>query len=306
MGSPPVAATILNSLCQSGWGPTLVVTQTQKAKGRGREISGTAVSAMARSLGLPLLQVQNVNDPEVLFQLKAAQPQLILVVAFGQIFKKTLLSLPPLGCLNLHASLLPKYRGAAPVQWAIWHGEITTGVTLQKMVSELDAGDIYAAEVLPIIPTETSGQLLERMAPLGASLCLRSLKKIASGDCAFMPQDPAQVSFAPKIDRSHAQIDWSRPAQAIYNQIRALQPWPVAECQVGGERLKVYRAKVAQQEKKLSPGEIDTDQKTFLNIGCGEGSCLALLEVQPESRKRLTIAEYLRGFQKGAHPKSKT
>jgi len=301
MGSPEIAASLLETLCTKAYPPVAVVTQVAKASGRGQKIHSTPVEAYARSQNLVVLETLDVNSPATLDALKTFSPDLILVVAFGQIFRQPILELPRIACLNVHASLLPAYRGAAPVQWSILNGDRVTGVTLQKMVKKLDAGDVLLQKSIPIESDDTTGSVLKKLATLGGEVCLEALTLLESGRFSFTPQDPEKVTFAPKIEKTDAVIDWSKPAETIRNQIRALQPWPVAETHLGKDRLKVFRASVETGGNGGKPGAIDSDGKTYLRVKCGDSKALSLTEIQLENRKRLEVAEFLRAY-RGTFP----
>lgn len=303
-GSHSFSVTVLDSLCRHLYPPGLVVTQPPRPAGRGKSLLPTCVQQYSKSKSLPFIAVGNINGDSVLDTLKSLNPDLILVAAFGQIFKKEVLAIAKLYCLNVHASLLPKYRGAAPIQWAIWSGEKSTGITIQKMRLQLDAGDILLQKKIAIGPQETSTELLARLALLGGKALVEAVKMIESGADKFMPQDPKLMSYAPKIKRSHSKIDWTRQATFIHNQVRSLLPWPVAETSLGGERLKIFRASIEAGSETAEPGRIFTDSKSFLRVGCGENA-LSLLEVQMESRKRMVIAEFLKAY-RGKFPYSFT
>lgn len=303
LGSPGLAATILKKLVAENRVPSLVVTQEAKQAGRGNKITATAVEEAATGLNLPVLRASNVNATEVLEKIRSFSPDLLVVAAFGQIFKEALLAIPKKYCLNVHTSLLPKYRGAAPVQWALWNGDPITGVTIQKMVKKLDAGDILVQKRIPVADDDTTVSLLEKLAHLGGESVLESFRLIESNEAKFESQDESQVTFAPKIEKGHAIIDWTRSAVQIRNQVRALQPWPVAETRLGAEGLKIYRV-TRVESVGLSPGEVKTDAKTYLTVQCGENSALGLEELQLESRKRLPIGQFLAGY-RGVFPQPK-
>lgn len=300
MGSPPLAATILEKLCTELYPPVAVVTQVAKAAGRGQKISATAVEQYAKSQDLNVIATLDVNSPNTLPALKVFHPDLILVAAFGQILKQEVLDLPKLYCLNVHASLLPKYRGAAPFQRAIWNGDKVTGITVQKMARKLDTGDILLQKSLPIDPTDTSESLLAKLATLGGVALVEAVKSIETGKYRFTPQDEKEATYASKIAKEEAVISWSQPAQRIENQIRALQPWPVAETYLGKDRLKIFRATVEPGGGK-KPGAILTDAKTFLRVQCGDNQALSLTEIQLENRKRLDIKNFLMAY-RGSFP----
>lgn len=296
MGTPPLAATILQKLVDDSYPPAAVITQVAKATGRGQKVVPSAVEQLANKLGLRLVSSPNVNSKETLEILKTIQPDIILVAAFGQLLKDEILNLPKMGCYNVHGSLLPKYRGAAPIQRAIWDGEKTTGVTIQRIVKKLDAGDIVVKKEIAIGPEETSGQLMERLAVLGGEALVEAVKLIESGRAKFEPQEESQVTYAKKIEKEDGILDFNLPAHQLLNQIRALQPWPVAETILGNSRVKIFKAEVVTPAEQGEPGDIFTDHKTRLVIQCGQNSAIALTEIQPENRKRLKIHEFLQAF----------
>ena len=296
MGTPGIAARILEILCEKECPPVLVVTQPAKPRGRGQHITSSEVEQYARTQDLTVLETLDVNAPPTVDVLKTYHPDLIVVVAFGQILKEGILKLPTQGCFNLHASLLPKYRGAAPVQRAILNGETETGITLQKMVKKLDAGDIFLQRTLTIGREETSGELLHRLAELGGELIWEALKKMEQQPIALIPQDEASATYAAKLEKSEADIQWTCPAQKIENAIRAFQPWPIAQMQLNGETLRIFKAQVVSTNGKGSPGAVETDRKSYLFVRCGDGQALSLLEVQQEGRKRLNIQDFLKGY----------
>jgi methionyl-tRNA formyltransferase len=295
MGSPPLAATILEALCTRLYEPLAVVTQVAKAAGRGQKIQPTAVETYAKTQGLTVFSSLNVNHAHTMEILKTFQPDVILVAAFGQILKKELLTLPRLFCLNVHASLLPKYRGAAPIQWAIWNGETETGITVQKMAQKLDTGDILLQHRLHIEPDETSGRLMDRLAVLGGECLVEAMQKIEAGQYAFTPQEESQATYAAKIEKAQAALDWTQPASRLANQLRALQPWPVAETSLGGERLKVFAGHV-KENGAGAPGSIFTDSKTYIAVTCGDKKALSLTEIQLENRKKLDVKDFLKAY----------
>jgi len=296
MGSPALAVTILQTVCEKYGPPCAVVTQAAKEGGRGQKLLPTAVATFAKEKNFPLLETDNINTPEALSALKTHAPDVLLVAAFGQILRQDVLTLPTIAALNVHASLLPKYRGAAPFQRAIWNHETHTGITIQKMARKLDAGDILLQKTLEILPRETSGELLDRLATLGAKASVEALRLLESGKFQFVPQDESQATVAPKIDKSEAVMDWTQPAQRLFDQIRALQPWPVAETSLEGTGLRVFKAEVVTPSKALGPGEILTDHKTFLQVGTGDKLSLSLTEIQLANKKRLAIRDFLSAF----------
>jgi methionyl-tRNA formyltransferase len=304
MGSPTLAATILETLCDHLYPPEVVVTQVPKVAGRGQKVSCTEVETYARSQELTVLTTADINAEPTVSALRVFEPDLILVAAFGQIFREPILRLPKLFCLNVHASLLPAYRGAAPIQWAIWNGDTRTGVTLQKMTRKLDAGDILLHKDCSIGPTETTEDLLLKLARIGGEASVDALQRIESGNYTFTPQDPSKATLAPKIEKTHAPLNWNEPALRCHRQIRALQPWPVAETTLGGDRLKVFKATVVPGQPGQMPGSVLSDSKSFLAVQCGDEQALSLTEIQLENRKRLSIREFLAAY-RGSFPHHK-
>ncbi len=300
LGTPDFASAILENLCNRYCVPELVVTQPARERGRGRNVEPTDVARAALAKGLPVIETDNANTPEVVAKIRATNPDLILVAAFGQLLKEELLALPKY-CLNVHASLLPRYRGAAPIQRAIWNEDKVTGISIQKMVKKLDAGDILVARELPIESTDTSESLFKKLAELGGETLIEGIKLIESGNPQFRPQDESLVTYAKKITKEEAVIDWHQTATLIHHQVRALYPWPVAYTEVGRERLKLLEVRTALRTAPGKPGDIQTDHRSFLSISCGDQTTLDLLRIQPENRKPMTISEYLSAF-RGHYP----
>ena len=296
MGTPAFAATILDGVIGAGIRPVLIVTQPAKPTGRGRKELPSAVAVRAEALGIPCLAVENVNAPEVMEQLKAAAPDLVLVAAFGQILKQPLLDLPKLFCLNVHGSMLPKYRGAAPAQRALWNGDTETGITIQKMARRLDTGDVLMQRTVPIEPDDDSETLLARLAKIGADLSVESIYRIVSGRYVFVPQDSNLATYAAKLDKLDAPLDFQLPAEELHNRIRALVPWPVAETRFGSERLRVFSTRIEAGPFPQPPGTLVTDGRREIVIVCGDTKGLSLIEVQPENRRRMPVRDFLGGF----------
>ncbi|HEV3204988.1 MAG TPA: methionyl-tRNA formyltransferase, partial [Gemmataceae bacterium] len=266
--------------------------------------TGHGMANIARDHGIAVFQPESVNTPEGVASVKALQPDLLVVAAYGQILSKEVLATSPNGGINVHASLLPKYRGAAPVAWAIYHGETRTGVTIIKMSVHLDAGDILARDTITIGPDDTTGDVEARLAPLGARLALQVIDQIAAGTAQGIKQDQTQVTKAPKLTKEHGLIDWSRPARAICNHIRAMQPWPTAYTyrhRAGGEplRLIIYKASSLEKEggNTENPGIaiLKPNDPDRLLVQAGQGSMVEVLQLQPAGKKRMSAAEFLRG-----------
>jgi len=296
MGTPGIAARVLEKLCDQEYPPVAVVTQMAKPRGRGHQVTPSEVEQYARTQELNVLETLDINAPAMVDILKTFHPDLILVVAFGQILKESVLSVPKYGCFNLHASLLPHYRGAAPVQRAIQAGETETGVTLQKIVRKLDAGDVFLQKKVLVEPSENSAQLLARLAEVGGDLVLEGLKKMEKGEMSLVPQNESLATYAAKIEKSEADIDWTQPAAYIFNTIRAFQPWPVAQTALNGECLRIFGAEVVPGRPGAAPGKWHSDRKTFIEIQCGDNQAIRLREVQQEGRKRLPIEDFLKGY----------
>lgn len=296
MGTPAIAARILEKLCENEYPPALVVTQTAKPKGRGQKVTPSEVERYARTQDLNVLEALDVNLPGTANVLKTFHPDLILVVAFGQILKENVLKIPKIGCLNVHASLLPKYRGAAPVQRAIMNGERETGVTIQKIVKKLDAGDILIQKKVVISPDETSGELLGRLAEVGAEALLEAIRLVESGKkLEFIPQDESLATYAKKLDKNDANLDWSLSATVLSHHVRGVQPWPVAQTELNGELIKIFKVQVVPGWGG-APGAVRSDKKATIEVQCGDGQALSLLEIQQEGRKRLSTPEFLKGY----------
>ena len=284
-----------------------LVTQPDRPTGQERGSTRQAERGMidiAREHQLPVLQPASINTPEGVVGLRQLAPDLLVVAAYGQILSNEVLSVPPHGGINVHASLLPKYRGAAPVAWAIYHGEQRTGVTVIKMSVRLDAGDMVAQEAIDILPDVTAGQLEARLATVGARLAVEVIEQIAAGTQRGAKQDASQATKAPKLTKEHGVIDWTRPAHDVVNHIRAMQPWPTAytyfkRADQPPVRLIVYKAQVhdSSDQTDASPGQVivGPTESGRLVVTTGQGSAIELLELQPAGKRRMSSAEFLRG-----------
>jgi methionyl-tRNA formyltransferase len=273
-----------------------VVTQPDRPKGRDLKLQPSPVKLLALQVGLPVLQPERARDPAFLDTLRDLRPDLIAVAAYGQILPQNLLDLPRFGCLNVHTSLLPKYRGAAPIQWAILNGDPETGVTIMKMDAGLDTGAILAQARTPIRLEDNSETLHDRLARLGAELLVKTIPEYVAGNISPRPQPTEGVSLAPKIKKQDGHIDWTQPAQVIWNRVRGLVPWPRAFTFLPGQPqphlLKIWQAEVA--ERSGPPGEIMQADKSGLIVGCGQHA-LRILVLQREGGRRLTAQEFLAG-----------
>lgn len=302
MGTPDFAVGSLQALCESGKHEILaVVTQPDRPKGRGNKLLQTPVKEYALEQGLTVYQPQKVKTPEFVELLHELQPELIVVAAFGQFLSKEILELPKYGCINVHASLLPKYRGAAPIQYAIIKGEKESGVTIMQMDIGMDTGAMLDKVVVPIAENTTMGELHDALREQGAALLLQVIDKIATGTAVAEPQDDAQATYATLLDRSMEHIDWSKTAQEVHNLIRGFNPAPSTFTKLpNGKSLKIWGSKMTDKSSAAAAGTVIATGKHSFFVACGEG-VLEITEVQPESKKRMPAQVFLngRGVQEG-------
>lgn len=302
MGTPDFAVGSLQALCESGKHEILaVVTQPDRPKGRGNKLLQTPVKEYALAHGLTVYQPQKVKTPEFVELLHELQPELIVVAAFGQFLSKEILELPKYGCINVHASLLPKYRGAAPIQYAIIKGEKESGVTIMQMDIGMDTGAMLDKVVVPIAENTTMGELHDALREQGAALLLEVIDKIAAGTAVAEPQDDAQATYATLLDRSMEHIDWSKTAQEVHNLIRGFNPAPSTFTKLpNGKSLKIWGSKMTDKSSAAAAGTVIETGKHSFFVACGEG-VLEITEVQPESKKRMPAQVFLngRGVQEG-------
>lgn len=292
MGTPDFAVPCLRTLLDDGHQVSLVVTQADKPKGRGHHLTPPPVKELALSCGIPVYQPASLRTEDAAEVIAAARPDLIVVVAYGRILPPALLSLPPRGCINVHASLLPRYRGAAPIQWAILNGETETGVTTMQMDAGLDTGDMLLSCRRQIPDDMTTGELFDVLSQDGAALLSRTLHELENGTLRAVAQPEEGASYAPMIDKALSPIDWTKPAEVLHNQVRGLQPWPVASAAIDGKRLKVHRSRVGGF-CEAEPGiVVKLDPFT---VSCGGHTSLELLEIQAEGSKRMPAPAYFRG-----------
>lgn len=298
MGTPDFASGILLALIDAQYEVTAVFTQPDKPKGRGKSLQMSPVKETALKYGIDVFQPKKIREPENTDLLRKLAPDFIVVAAFGQIIPQSILDIPRFGCLNVHASLLPAWRGAAPIQWSIISGDRETGITIMRMNAGLDTGDIISKAVVQIHPDETGGSLFDRLMPVGASLLLETMKKIEEGTASYTPQ-PAESTtpYASMLSKKSGLIDWSRSAGEIERLVRGMSPWPSAYTYENGKMLKIWRAEVTDGNAQGScgPGTIVSVSKKELLVQTGSG-LLSLLEVQPEGKKRMEIDAYLRGY----------
>jgi len=292
MGTPDIALASAEELLTSGEDLIAVVTQPDKPKGRGRICEACPVKNWALVNNIPVLQPERARDPKFLEEIKKLAPDLIVVHAFGQILPKELLDIPKFGVINVHASLLPKYRGAAPVQWAILNGEVETGVTIMQMEEKLDTGPILLQQKVPIEDSDTSGTLLKKLSELGRELLISAIKGVKVKTLKPIPQDDSLASYAPPIKKEQGKIDWNEPAGLIWRKVRAFNPWPGAFVGEGEHLLKIWKAEPA--DAKAEPGVIIEAHKKWIEVACAQGS-LRILELQPAGKKRMTPEAFLAG-----------
>ena len=294
MGTPDIAATCLKKLLADGFDVVGVYTQPDRPKGRGMKMVYSAVKEVALAAGIPVFQPENFRGDDTVEQLKALQPDIVAVVAYGRILPQKVLDVPAKGCVNIHASILPQYRGSAPYQWAVLDGLAETGVTAQHMALQMDAGDVIDVAKTPIGENETAGELLDRLAVLGADLLSRTLTRFENGPVAGAPQNEADVSFAPMLDKNMCPIDWTKTAQQVHNHVRGLHPWPVATAELGGTKFKIHQTVVLDDAPAAAPGAILGLTKTGLQVACGSGA-VEIRSLQAEGGKRMAAPDYFRG-----------
>ena len=292
-GTPDFAVPSLRALLAGPDSIVAVVCQPDKPAGRGQQLATPPVKQVAVDAGVPVFQPEKLRVPDFTTVLRPLAPDLIVVAAYGKILPKSLLALPPHGCINVHASLLPKYRGAAPIQWAILRGETCSGVTIMQMNERMDAGDILLQRETPIGNDETYGELQTRLAEVGAATLMEALTALRAGRLDARPQSEAEVSLAPMIQKEDGRIDWNESAIAIARRARAFNPWPSASTRLDGKLLKVHRAHVRAGRAAASPGVV-TSVDGGIAVATGDG-LLGLDEVQLEGRKRLNAADFARG-----------
>jgi len=292
MGTPDIAATCLKKLLDDSFQVVGVYTQPDRPKNRGMKLAFSPVKEVALAANIPVFQPENFRDDETVETLRGLQPDVIAVVAYGRILPQRVLDIPPKGCINIHASVLPAYRGSAPYQWAVLDGLEETGVTAMYLCREMDAGDLIETSKTPIGPDETAGELLNRLAVLGAELLSKTMGRLAQGAVEGIPQDHSLATYAPMLDKAMSPIDWNKTAQQIHDHVRGLNPWPVATMELQGKRFKVYEAVAA--DGSGTPGQILGVTKTGLKIACADGA-VEIRVLQAEGSKRMAAPDYFRG-----------
>ncbi|GAB4296862.1 MAG: methionyl-tRNA formyltransferase [Desulfuromonadia bacterium] len=292
MGTPEFAVPTLDALAGGEDEIVLVVTQPDRPKGRGQALQPPPVKRRAMERGIPVMQPLKVREPETLAAIQGYHPDLIVVVAFGQILPKPLLEMPTHGCINVHASILPRYRGAAPINWCIIEGEKETGITTMQMDVGLDTGDMLLKRSIPIGPEETAGELHDRLMTLGAETMVETLALLKRGELSPVKQDDALATYAPMLKKETGLVDWTKPAQAIVNLVRGVDPWPGAYCWLEGMMLKIFSPRPG--ERRGEPGTVLSATAAGIEIACGDGSVI-FREVQAEGRRRMDAASFCAG-----------
>lgn len=295
MGTPEFAVPSLKALVEAGHEVCGVFTQPDKPKNRGMKLQPTPVKEYALSVGLPVFQPAKLRDGEALGILKELKPELIAVAAYGKILPVDILELPRLGCVNVHSSLLPKYRGAAPINWAILNGEDETGVTIMYMAEGMDTGDILAQRATPIQIDENAAQLFDRLAQMGAELLVETVAQIGSSTAKAVPQDESRACHAPMLSRELSPMDWGKTARQLHDQVRGLYPWPAATAVLDGVRCKILRTALSGETTGKPAGTVLQGDKKGLRVACGCGSALEILELQPDGKKPMAASAFLLG-----------
>ena len=295
MGTPDFAVPSLQALIEAGHEIVGVFTQPDKPKNRGMKLQPPPVKVVAVDHDIPVFQPTKLRDGTALETIQGLAPDLIVVAAYGRILPQEILDYPKLGCINVHSSLLPKYRGSAPIHWAILNGDAESGVTIMNVVLELDAGDIISQAVTPIDPDETVENLHDRLADMGAKLLVDTVVAIENGTATRTPQQADLVTHAPMLSRALSPMDFTRPARELHNQVRGLIPWPAAVTELNGTRCKIFSTSVLAETTGKAPGTVIAADKKGLKIACGGGTVLQINELQADGGKRLKAADYLRG-----------
>lgn len=298
MGTPDFAVEPLEAIIKAGYEVAAVVTQPDKQKGRGKEVKMTPVKECALRHGIPVFQPVKIKEPEAVAELEKYQADLFVVAAFGQLLSEEILNMPEYGCINIHASLLPAYRGAAPIQWAVLNGEKESGVTIMQMDKGLDTGDMLLKRSVELSPKETGDSLHDKLMHLGAELIVEALPKLEKGELVPEKQKDELSSYAKKLTKAMGQIDWTKDAVSLERWIRGLNSWPSAYTFFGGKTLKIWEAQVAEENgaQKAEPGQVVSVSREGFTVACGQGA-LQILSLQLEGKKRVLTREFLLGYQ---------
>ena len=295
MGTPDFAAASLQKLIDEGFDVVGVFTQPDKPRGRGMELSFSPVKELALRAGLPVYQPEKMRDGTALAILRELRPDILVVVAYGRILPDDMLALPRCGAVNVHGSLLPKYRGAAPIQWAVLNGDSVTGVSTMFLASEMDAGDIIYTDETEIGEFETAGELFDRLMDMGAKLLVKTLRAIEDGSAPRTPQDHTQATYVKMLDKSISPIDWNKRPREIVKHIYGLQPWPVATMELEGKTFRVFGAAYTENRTEKTPGSVVSAGDAGIEIACADGQTLLVTELQAPGKKRMRAGDFLRG-----------
>ena len=295
MGTPDFAEESLRALLEAGEDVAAVFTQPDKPRGRGMQESFSPVKTLAVERGIPVYQPVTFKDGAATELLRTLAPELLVVVAYGRSLPQTFLDVAKYGSINVHGSLLPKYRGAAPIQWAVLNGDKTTGVSVQYMAAAMDAGDVIASRETEIGEFETSGELFDRLKTLGAELLVETVRKIASGDVVRVPQNEADATYTKMLHKEMCPIDWNKSPREIVKHICGLDPWPVATAELGGVSFRVFGAEYTDTKTALAPGKIVSAGKAGIEVACGGSQTLRITEIQAAGKKRMSAASFLLG-----------
>lgn len=295
MGTPEIARVCLQKLYESDFEIAAVYTKPDTPKNRGMKLTQSPVKEYACAVGLPVIQPQSFREDSVYEELKALEPDLIVVVAYGKILPQRVLDIPKYGCINMHASILPELRGAGPVQWSILNHCTQTGVSAMYLSAGMDEGDVIEIRKTPIDPMETSEELMARLAQIAAELSCDTVRAIENGTATRTPQDAAKATYAPMLSKELSPIDWTQSARNIIDQVRGLVPWPVATTELAGKRFKIFRVEWTEKKTEKTPGTPLAMDKKGLEIACGGGEVLRIVQLQAEGGKRMCAADYFRG-----------
>ncbi len=296
MGTPDFAVPSLEALVRAGHEICGVFTQPDKPKNRGMKLQAPPVKEFALAHEIPVFQPETVKDGTAMSVIQELAPELIAVAAYGRILPVDILEYPAYGCINVHSSLLPRYRGSAPIHWAILNGDSESGVTIMHMAKEMDAGDIIDQAVTPIDPNETVETLHDRLAQMGAQLLVEVVDRIKNGTATRTPQDTSKVTFAPMLSRELSPLDWNKTARQLHNQVRGLIPWPATTTDIiGGQPVKIFEVEETGISTAAAPGTIVTADKQGIDVACGDGTLLRIKQLQAQGGKRMAAADYLRG-----------
>ena len=295
MGTPDFAAASLQKLIDEGFDVVGVFTQPDKPRGRGMELSFSPVKELALRAGLPVYQPEKMRDGTAISILRELRPDILVVVAYGRILPDDMLALPRYGAVNVHGSLLPKYRGAAPIQWAVLNGDTVTGVSTMFLANEMDAGDVIYTDETEIGEFETAGELFDRLMDMGAKLLVKTLRAIEDGSAPRTPQDHTQATYVKMLDKSNSPIDWNKRPREIVKHIYGLQPWPVATMELEGKTFRVFGAAYTENHTEKTPGSVVSAGDAGIEIACADGQTLLVTELQAPGKKRMRAGDFLRG-----------